>query len=61
MHGVEGINRSAAVIMAFLMSNTTSQLEDVFLYIKSLRPHLNVNSKMPCQSDGIMNSNVFAD
>jgi protein-tyrosine phosphatase len=42
IHGVEGLNRSAAVIMAYIMSTTTSVLEDVFLYVKNLRPHLEV-------------------
>ena len=38
----KGLNRSAAVTMAYLMLTTTCLLDDVFLYIKSLRPHLQV-------------------
>ena len=49
VHGIEGLNRSAAVLMAFLMSNTTCILEDVFIYMKYLRPHLSV-SKIECMS-----------
>ena len=45
MHGVEGLNRSAAVIMAFLMSSTTCLLDDVFIYIQSLRPHLQLDDE----------------
>lgn len=43
IHGLEGLNRSAAVTMAYLMLTTTCLLDDVFLYIKSLRPHLQVS------------------
>ena len=45
VHGVEGLNRSAAVIMAFLMSSTTCLLDDVFVYIQSLRPHLQLDEE----------------
>lgn len=40
VHGIEGLNRSAAVLMAFLMSMSNCLLEDAFVYMKSLRPHL---------------------
>ena len=45
VHGVEGLNRSAAVIMAFLMTSTTCLLDDVFVYIQSLRPHLQLDDE----------------
>jgi len=45
VHGIEGLNRSAAVLMAFLMSNTTCILEDVFIYMKYLRPHLSLDQE----------------
>ena len=40
VHGIEGLNRSAAVLMAFLMSMSNCLLEDAFVYMKTLRPHL---------------------
>jgi len=45
IHGLEGLNRSAAVTMAYLMLTTTCLLDDVFLYIKSLRPHLQLDEE----------------
>ena len=36
--GDQGVNRSAAVAMAFLMQDRNCTLEDAFYYVKSLRP-----------------------
>ena len=46
VHGIEGLNRSAAVLMAFLMSMSNCLLEDAFVYMKSLRPHLMVRLRL---------------
>ncbi len=42
VHGVEGLNRSAAVIIAYLMKATPCTLEDAFFYVRMLRPFLRV-------------------
>jgi hypothetical protein len=42
VHGVEGLNRSAAVVIAYLMKSTPCILEDAFFYLQVLRPFLRV-------------------
>ena len=40
---MEGLNRSAAVVIAFLMQSTPCTLEDAFFYTQVLRPFIRVN------------------
>ncbi len=42
VHGVEGLNRSAAVTMAHLMKSTPCILEDAYFYMQVLRPFIRV-------------------
>ena len=42
VHGIEGLNRSAAVVVAFLMTASYCVLEDAYFYLKVLKPHLQV-------------------
>ncbi len=42
VHGVEGLNRSAAVVMAHLMKSTPCILEDAYFYMQVLRPFIRV-------------------
>ena len=42
VHGIEGLNRSAAVVIAYLMSSATCILEEAQFYLRVLRPHLQV-------------------
>lgn len=42
VHGVEGLNRSAAVVIAFLMRSTPCLLEEAYFYLQVLRPFMRV-------------------
>ena len=44
VHGVEGLNRSAAVIIAYLMKSTPCILEEAYFYMQVLRPYIRVRS-----------------
>ena len=44
VHGIEGLNRSAAVVVAFLMTASYCVLEDAYFYLKVLKPHLQVGN-----------------
>lgn len=44
VHGVEGLNRSAAVVISYLMQSTPCTLEDAFFYIQVLRPFIRVSN-----------------
>ena len=43
VHGVEGLNRSAAVIIAHLMQSTPCLLEDAYFYVQVLRPFIKLD------------------
>ena len=45
VHGVEGLNRSAAVVMAYLMKSTPCILEDAYFYLQVLRPFIRVSEE----------------
>ena len=42
VHGVEGLNRSAAVIIAYLMRATPCLLDEAYFYLQVLRPFIRV-------------------
>ena len=46
VHGIEGLNRSAAVIVAYLMTTSICVLEDAYFYLKVLKPHLQVSPRI---------------
>jgi len=49
VHGIEGLNRSAAVVVAYLMTATYCILEDAYFYLKVLKPHLQIDEEsMDC-------------
>jgi len=49
VHGIEGLNRSAAVVVAYLMTATYCVLEDAYFYLKVLKPHLQIDQEsMDC-------------
>jgi protein-tyrosine phosphatase len=44
VHGIDGLNRSAAVVLAFAMSSVVCTMEEAVFYLQVLRPHLHVNN-----------------
>ena len=42
VHGGEGLNRSAAVIIAYLMRSLPCLLEEAYFYLQVIRPFLKV-------------------
>ena len=42
VHGVEGLNRSAAVIIAYLVRATPCLLDEAYFYLQVLRPFIRV-------------------
>lgn len=44
VHGVDGLNRSAAVIIAYLMKSHPALLEEAFFYVQTLRPFIRVHA-----------------
>lgn len=43
VHGVDGLNRSAAVIIAYLMKSHPALLEEAFFYVQTLRPFIRMD------------------
>ena len=47
IHGVDGLNRSAAVVIAYLMKSHPCLLEEAFFYVQVLRPFIRVLAFKP--------------
>ena len=54
IHGVEGLNRSAAVIIAYLMRATPCLLDEAYFYLQVLRPFIRVGLLEGCPIDQSM-------
>lgn len=45
VHGIDGLNRSAAVILAYAMSSVVCTMEEAVFYLQVLRPHLHLDQE----------------
>ena len=52
IHGVDGLNRSAAVVIAYLMKSHPCLLEEAFFYVQVLRPFIRVLAFKPVSLRG---------